>query len=106
MTLWLAIHTFARLAIMAIFAVGLVVFYDQFNKAERIGLGVAGGSSLMVIPAIWRFEGNPFEAWAGAAFAVGILIFCAARFYRMWKHKRANDAQIAMARRRFEEMGK
>ena len=99
-TFWDAMNFVARLAIVVIAVVKVWRFYDSYNRAERLGLGVLAGCALMTIPVVLQGAGSPFAEWASAFFAVGVLIYLAGRLYRTIEHDRANRAQVRQATKR------
>lgn len=76
---------------------------DVFNRRERIGLGLLGGSGFMTIPVILDVnkEGTPFDVIAGLAFSLGAIVFLWGFTDRKLGHARRNQEQIEAAERHF-----
>lgn len=75
---------------MLILAYKLVAFRPQLNSWERFGMGLAGGSAFLTIPAVWDLPGNPFDKWSTTLFSAGILIYFIGRMSRHMRHARNN----------------
>lgn len=97
---WDVLNVLFRLGIIAIVVTKLWRFYDSFSREERLGLGIAGGCVLMTIPVIVQGPDSPFSEWAGAFFALGVLVYFAGRLKRTRAHDRANRRQVRIAQQR------
>lgn len=73
-----------------------------YNKAERIGLGLIGGPSFMLMLSLMEGEDSPFRLWAFTIFMVGNFVYFLGRFSREIRHHRANEQAKEQARQHFE----
>ena len=98
----LILNSIFRVFITAILAYKLVAFRDQLKPVERWGMGIAGGSAFLTIPAIWDLPGNPFDKWATTLFSFGIMLYFIGRMTRHFRHARNNTLANKAAARHFE----
>lgn len=99
---WEIVNILARLGVALIVVIKLTRFYDHYKRGERLGLGIAGGCALMTIPVIWEGPTSPFAGWAGAMFAVGVLIYFVGRLRRQFVHSQNNLAMVRTAQSHME----
>ncbi len=66
---------------------------SEFIRAERIGLGIIGGASTMLLPILYTRQPTPFDGWATTLLWAGVLTFFAARGFRVLRHRWANKQQ-------------
>lgn len=99
---WECLNAVARTCVALVVIIKLVGFHDHYRWDERIGLGVAGGCALLTVPAALIGQDSPFYAWAGAMFAIGVLVYFIGRLRRQIHHARANREQIRRARERID----
>jgi hypothetical protein len=97
---WECLSALCRMAVAVAVIVKLVLFFDHYKPSERFGLGVAGGCSLMTVPAVIQGPASPFAGWAGALFAFGVLVYFVGRLQRQFHHRAANREQIRRAMER------
>lgn len=63
----------------------------EFIRAERIGLGLIGSASLMLLPILYTREPTPFDGWSTTLLWIGVLTYFAARGFRALRHWWANQ---------------
>lgn len=102
---WEAVNVLARIGVAAIVIIKLTKFRDLHRGGERVGLGIAGGCAILTIPVIWEGQASPFAGWAGAMFAVGILIYFSGRLVRQFRHDRANVRSVSAAKAHVQKRG-
>lgn len=98
MTGWFIITALLRLGITAIVVWKLTVHRDLFIPSERIGLGLAGGASLLTIPSFATGLESPFEGWAVTLFSAGFFIYLCGRTSRHFRHRARNEEMKRQAR--------
>lgn len=98
MSFWVVASIVARVGIMLVLVYKLTVWHDSFNSPERVGMGMAAGSVVMTLPALWHAPENPFAEWAAAIFMVGLLVYFAGRLWRLQAHYSNNREAIRKAR--------
>lgn len=92
-----------RLTLTAYITYELVRYGPMLNMGERVGLGMAGGSSFMTIAVISdvNHEGTPFDNVAGMLFSLGFVVYLIARQLRLHRHEKANQDAVEQAREHF-----
>jgi hypothetical protein len=90
MTVW----SFANIALSAVvFAIlffKLMAHFDQFNSAERIGMGLLGAAMIMNIGPLLMIHGGPFHCheatpfddWGSTMLRLGCAIYFVGRMIR------------------------
>lgn len=92
---WAIVAAALRLVFTVLVIVKITKFYDTLNPVERFGLGLMGGCSLLTVHVLWEGGGSPYDGWAVTFLTFGALLFVGGRTWRDWKHKIANDQQVA-----------
>lgn len=94
-----------------VFAVVMVTkilqFPDAFNRVERWGMALAGGTMILRIPTIIVSpETTPFSDWANLAMTLGMVMMSAGRLVRLMRHARSNTRAIDAAEAHLRARGK
>src|SRR6478609_11408597 len=92
---WEALNLICRLGISAVCVAKLWLYFGAYKPSERIGIGIAGGCSLMSVGVLFEGSQSPFAEWATALFAFGILLYITGRLERQIRHERANREHLA-----------
>lgn len=84
--IWIIVNVFLRATLTALLAYKLIVYNEQFNMMERLGMGFIGGCSFMTIAIIYdaKHAGTPFDGWAGSFMTAGCVIYFLGRMARHW----------------------
>jgi len=106
--------TFAILAlllrvILFVIATGLLIWFrDVFNRGQRCGLGLVGGSSILTLAVIADFHktGTPFDDWGGALLSLGMILFFGFTMQRYYGHMINNKRAVRDAERWKAQRGK
>lgn len=91
---WDILNSLWRVLLVLVVAYKLTQFREMMIAAERIGLGLMGGGSLMTVSIIWEHRASPFDGWAVSVMTIGAVVFLMGRTWRDRRHQRANDRQI------------
>ena len=100
------LNSLFRVAVMGMTVVALTKYREMFNRAERLGLSIAGGCSFLTVGVIWERTASPFDGWASMLFTFGVLLFLCGLLWRKGRHYRANGTGREEARRYLESRGK
>lgn len=86
--LWYMIGCVLRgmLTIIIIVLLAMPGLRKDFIPGERVGMGIAGGGSIMTLPIVYLQQPTPFDGWAGTVLALGTLVFVTARGFRALRH--------------------
>lgn len=105
---WPIVNICFRAMLTLVATVGMIRYGDRLSLAERIGIGMVGGSSIMTIPLIWDVykRGTPFDGWATSILTIGCIVFATGRMYRIHQHEKNNDYARADAATWLRERGK
>lgn len=80
------INATLRIALAILLSFKLYHYYDRFNLAERVGMGIMGGTTFLTIAPVLDtgHAGTPFDGWAGTLFTAGALCYFMGRMSRHW----------------------
>jgi multisubunit Na+/H+ antiporter MnhG subunit len=85
----------------------LVMFPDQFNRVERIGMGLVGGTMILRVgPLMSSPETNPFSNWSTFVMTVGLVMMHWGRLARLIRHARRNTLAADAATAHLKARGK
>jgi len=69
----------------------VAVYPEQFNRVERIGMALVGGTMVLRAPSIMVSpDTTPFSDWSTCAMTLGLLMMHGGRLIRLRRHARAN----------------
>jgi hypothetical protein len=70
---------------------------ETLNAAERFGIGLIGGCSILTISVIWERQASPYDGWASAILTIGFMLAVGGKTWRTRKHMLRNDAMKRQA---------
>jgi hypothetical protein len=104
---WPILNSLAGLIVAIIIAIKLASWPANFNAAERYGMGMIGGGSLLSIPPMIAFSNpewfgaTPFDDWSSALLRIGCCIYFIGR---MMRHRISNWSARRIARKHLEHV--
>ena len=95
------------IALAVVMVVKIVRFPDAFNRIERWGMALVGGTMILRAPSIMVSpETTPFSDWATMAMTGGLLMMTAGRMVRLFRHSRVNTRAVDAAETHLRARGK
>jgi hypothetical protein len=93
------------LIITGYIVVRLLYYGPQYNRAERIGMGMVAGGILIATPALW-IPNTPFDGWSFNIARIGITLYIITGGMRRDRHARRNALLNEQAELYLRERGK
>lgn len=103
-----ALNCLLALAVTVAMVWMLVRWQDGLNVVQRVGCGLIGGSSFLIIPPILDLEhqGTPFDLWPSVIFRLGILCYSGGAIWRRYGHEWNNAKMRRQADAHFAAQGR
>jgi len=109
MTIFIVANCLLRAVLSIMMALCIVWFDSWLSRAERLGIGIMGGTGLMTVPVIYmtaKHIPSPYDGWASLLFTVGAIVFFSGWMHRKRTHDLANDRAAREAHSYLSSRGK